>query len=68
MIFVGVWVYMEYKHYEQLGDALYTLVPATITMGLGIFFFILGLIGCIGAFKEQRCMLGVVSHSVGYVC
>jgi len=28
-------------------------------MALGVFFFVLGLVGCIGAFKEQRCVLGV---------
>ena len=51
---------MEYRNYEQMGEATYTLIPATIIMALGIFFFILGLVGCVGAFKEQRCMLGVV--------
>ena len=60
LIFVGVWVYTEYRHYEQMGEATYTLIPATIIMALGVFFFILGLVGCVGAFKEQRCMLGVV--------
>ena len=36
-------------------------------MALGVFFFILGLVGCVGAFKEQRCMLGVVRTAAGVV-
>ena len=64
LMFVGAWVYREYKHYDQIADAYYTLVPATIIIGLGVFFFILGLIGCVGAFKEHRCLLG----TVGVIC
>ena len=62
LIFVGAWVYKEYQHYEEIGQALYTLVPATILLAVGAFFFILGLVGCIGAFKEQKCILGVVRN------
>jgi tetraspanin-3 len=59
LIFVGSWVYIEYQHFEQIAQALYTLVPATILLAVGVFFFILGLIGCVGACKEQKCILGL---------
>jgi multisubunit Na+/H+ antiporter MnhG subunit len=59
LIFVGVWVYKEYHYYEEIAKAVYTLLPATIIMAVGVFFFILGIIGCTGAIKEQRCLLGV---------
>jgi len=59
LIFVGAWVYKEYQHYEELTEARYTLVPATIMMAVGVFFFVLGLVGCVGAFKEQKCLLGL---------
>lgn len=59
LIFVGAWVYMEYNHYESIADSLYTLVPATIILAMGVFMFILAILGCAGAVKEQRCLLGV---------
>jgi len=59
LIFIGAWVYKEYQHYDQIADATYTLIPATILMASGVFFFLLGIIGCAGALKEQRCLLGV---------
>ena len=63
LIFIGSWVYMEFNHFEELSEAIHTLVPATVLIGAGVFFFILGLIGCIGACKEQKCLLGMVSNS-----
>ncbi len=59
---MGAWVYNEYQNYEQIGQALYTLVPASILIAIGVFFFILGIVGCVGAYKEQKCMLGLVSE------
>jgi len=59
LIFVGSWVFKEFDHFEELSDAIHTLVPAAVLIGAGIFFFILGLIGCIGACKEQKCLLGL---------
>lgn len=58
---VGAYVYSGYQHFEQIADATYTLLPATIIIAVGVFFFILGIIGCVGAFKEQKCLLGLVS-------
>ena len=61
LICVGAWVYKEYHHYDLIAQSLYILVPATILMAVGVFFFLLGIIGCIGAYKEQKCLLGLVS-------
>jgi len=59
LIYVGSWVYKEFNHFEELTEAIHTLVPATVMIGAGIFFIILGLLGCVGACKEQKCLLGM---------
>lgn len=58
LIFIGAWIYSEYNHYEKIAESVLTLVPATILMAMGVFLFLLGIVGCIGAFKEQKCLLG----------
>lgn len=59
LIFVGAWVFKEYRDYSLLTESLYTLVPATILIAVGFFFFLLGIVGCVGACKEQKCLLGL---------
>jgi tetraspanin-3 len=59
LMFMGAWIYKEYHNYNEIADAKYILVPATITMACGVFLFLLGMIGCIGAFKEQKCLLAL---------
>ena len=61
MIGIGAWIFSEVQHVDEIADAKYTLLPAVIIMTCGIFLFILGIIGCVGAFKEQRCLLALVS-------
>ncbi|CAH1796917.1 unnamed protein product [Owenia fusiformis] len=34
-----------------------TLIPAVIIIGVGIMMFLIGLIGCVGGCKENRCIL-----------
>ena len=60
-MFMGAWMYKEYRHYDQIAEAKYTLIPATIIMASGVFLFLLGIIGCVGACKEQKCLLALVS-------
>lgn len=59
LVFIGGWIFMEVKNVDQIADAKYTLLPAAILMACGIFLFILGIIGCVGAFKEQKCLLAL---------
>lgn len=60
LFFVGITVFLEYQHYEELDEAWYTLLPAIILFGVGMLFGIVGIVGLVGACKEQRCLLGVV--------
>ena len=63
LVFIGAWIFLEVKKVDEIADAKYTLLPAAILMACGIFLFILGIIGCVGAFKEQKCLLALVSCS-----
>ncbi|XP_041366724.1 tetraspanin-36-like [Gigantopelta aegis] len=57
LCFVGSWVYSTYSHFEELTDASLTLLPASIMIAVGIFMFIIGLLGCVAACKENKCLL-----------
>lgn len=56
---VGSIVFVQYRHYDDLSDAWYTLIPATILLGVGLLLILIGIVGCVGACKEQRCLLGM---------
>lgn len=56
---VGSIVFAQYRHYEQIEEAWYTLVPALLLLGVGMLFVLIGVAGCVGACKEQRCLLGM---------
>ncbi|XP_050400411.1 tetraspanin-3 [Patella vulgata] len=59
LCFVGSWVYSTYSHFDELTEASLTLVPASIIIAGGIFMFIIGLLGCIAACKESKCLLAI---------
>ncbi|XP_060571266.1 tetraspanin-3-like [Ruditapes philippinarum] len=59
LIFLGAWVYHTYNHFSELTTASLTLVPAGIVIIVGVFLFILGCVGCVGACKENKCILAV---------
>lgn len=52
-------MFRTYHNYNDLTTANLTLIPALIVMVVGVFFFILGAIGCCSACKENRCLLAV---------
>ncbi|ELU13799.1 hypothetical protein CAPTEDRAFT_160899 [Capitella teleta] len=57
LFFVAGYVFSGYPNFEEIVDAYYTLLPATIIAAVGVFFLLLGIVGCIGACKEQKCLL-----------
>eukprot|EP00914_Ancora_sagittata_P000093 GHVO01000494.1.p1 GENE.GHVO01000494.1~~GHVO01000494.1.p1 ORF type:complete len:253 (+),score=18.92 GHVO01000494.1:144-902(+) len=57
LFYVAGYVFAGYPHFEQIVDAYYTLLPATIIAAVGVFFLLLGIVGCVGACKEQKCLL-----------
>lgn len=59
LLFISIWVFVEYRHYQYLAQALYILVPASFLLATGCFFIVLGILGCVGACKEKKCILGL---------
>ena len=64
LIVIGVVMYSSYNTYSEITSADHILAPATIVIAVGIFLLLLGIVGCVGAFKEQKCLLGIVSYSL----
>ena len=60
-IFIGVWVGLSYEKVENVADEKYMIFPVAILIGAGIFLFVLAVVGCIGAWKGHKCLLGCVS-------
>jgi len=38
----------------------WTLLPAAILLTVGLVLFLVGLVGCVGAVKEHKCIIGLV--------
>ena len=62
LIVIGVKMYSDIDGYTKISTASYILEPVAILFAVAIFLFLLGIIGCVGAFKEQKCLLGMVSN------
>jgi hypothetical protein len=60
LVFLGAWMFNEYACYGHglltLGTAL---LPALILLVVGVLSCLLGLIGCVATFKEQKCITGL---------
>lgn len=73
LCYLGVWGFIQHHRYEHLAEHLYIIAPATIIIAAAFFFFVLGIFGCVGACKEQRCLLALFFSLlllifVGMVC
>ncbi|XP_061163668.1 tetraspanin-36-like [Saccostrea echinata] len=60
LFFVGGWVFNTYKHFDEIAEANFTLIPASIIIAVGVMMFVVGLVGCAAAFKENKCLLAVL--------
>ena len=61
LLMVGIMLFLDLHGVERISDAKHILVPASIFIAAGIVLFLLGVVGCAGALKEQKCLLGFVS-------
>jgi len=60
LIFLGSWMFSKYVGYGQGLLSLTTaLLPALILLVVGILSCLLGLVGCVATFKEQKCITGL---------
>ena len=65
MVGVGVWAYIEknkyyYQDIETIYDVLLDL--SILLMIVGAVIFIVGYAGCVGALRENICLLRIVSN------
>ena len=60
LLLVGGHMFLRLHGVEKLTDAKQILIPASIFIAAGIALFLLGVVGCAGALKEQKCLLGFV--------
>ena len=63
LIVIGVGMYSEFNDYSMITGSHHIIAPVAVLLAVGIFLFLLGVVGCVGAFKEQKCLLGMVSCS-----
>lgn len=59
IIVIGAWTYNEYGTYDSHLSSHLVVLPAVILIVVGIVVFLLGIVGCVGACKEQKCLLVV---------
>ena len=68
MLAVGVWtIYDKHTYAELLPSITYT-ATTYLLIATGVIIIIIGFIGCVGAAKEIRSLLYVVSSSLLYMC
>ena len=61
LIYLGVWIVVVYGKFEHLSDLFdSSLFPAYVFLAIGVVLFVLGTIGCIGAVRGHRCLVGLV--------
>ena len=60
-VIVG-YIFFANAHYEKVTTSTNILVPASLFFAVGVFLFLLGIVGCVGAYKEQKCLLAFVSR------
>eukprot|EP00413_Alexandrium_margalefii_P027176 CAMPEP_0204575974 /NCGR_PEP_ID=MMETSP0661-20131031/41502_1 /ASSEMBLY_ACC=CAM_ASM_000606 /TAXON_ID=109239 /ORGANISM="Alexandrium margalefi, Strain AMGDE01CS-322" /LENGTH=251 /DNA_ID=CAMNT_0051584663 /DNA_START=20 /DNA_END=775 /DNA_ORIENTATION=- len=56
LIGVGIWALLKLNQYSGLTDGNINVVGG-VCIGLGVFVFLVGFLGCCGALKESTCML-----------
>lgn len=57
LCFISSWVYRTYHDFDHLTESTLTLVPASIVLGVAVFMFLIGLLGCIAVCKESKILL-----------
>ncbi|XP_076443368.1 tetraspanin-3-like [Babylonia areolata] len=57
LCFISSWVYRTYHDFDHLTESTLTLVPASIVLGVAMFMFLIGLLGCIAVCKESKFLL-----------
>ncbi|KAF6030489.1 tspan3 [Bugula neritina] len=59
LIVIGSIILAEYGNISELAQSTEILAPSMILIGAGVFLFIVGLLGCVGALKGNKLVLTV---------
>lgn len=62
--YVGANLFMTNDRYGDLVTYLHSIVPALIIMAAAFVMFLIGVVGFVGLFSENRCLLGIVSSLI----
>ncbi|XP_033125169.1 tetraspanin-36-like isoform X2 [Anneissia japonica] len=57
LMYVGVIIFSDYKEYDKVYADYYIWVPGATIIVASVFMFILGIIACCAACKENKCLL-----------
>ena len=67
LIGVGAWTLIKFGDYVTLTDSIPYATGSKVTIAAGCLIALISFMGCCGAWKENRCMLVIVSSdSRGY--
>lgn len=58
---VGIWLAVTQGNFATLSSSFPSLSAANLLIVTGTFVMIIGFVGCIGAIKENKCLLLSVS-------
>ncbi|XP_063398577.1 tetraspanin-3-like isoform X2 [Mytilus trossulus] len=64
MLSLGTWYMLNIKIYSPVVDKGLYIIPAYVVMAAGVAVTMFGIIGCLGAINDNRCMISFVSSSI----
>ena len=59
---VGIWMLFDPGRFDEFLGKYTFVIPASILIAAGLFVVFVGFCGCVGAIKENKCLLGTVSN------
>ena len=61
LIGVGAWALIEYGDYVTITDQFPNASGSKVMIAAGVLIAVISFLGCCGAWKDNRCMLIIVS-------
>jgi len=60
---IGTIILTTYDRQPELTNSVEILIPASIIIAAGVFLFIVGLLGCVGGMRGNKCCLTLVGET-----
>ena len=68
LIGVGAWTLIKFGDYVTLTDSIPYATGSKVTIAAGCLIALISFMGCCGAWKENRCLLVIVSSDAQGFC